>query len=144
MLDYGHMNDTNCIFCKIIAGEIPADKVYEDADTVVMLDIKPINPGHLLVMPKEHHVNAYDLPSELIASMMKVAQKMALAQQKALGVENVNVYMNNGSAAGQMVFHAHIHVIPRHENDGYGLWHGKAYEDGRAKEVADKIKTALA
>lgn len=143
MLDSFYMNDTNCIFCKILTGEIPSERIYEDADTAVILDIKPINPGHLLVLPKNHHVNAYDLPEETIGAMMRTAKKMAMVQQKALDIENVNIYMNNGKDAGQVVFHAHIHVIPRHENDGYGLWHGKEYEPGKAEEISETLKNAL-
>ena len=137
------MKDPNCLFCKIVAGEIGADKVYEDADVYAFLDIKPVNPGHTLVLPKEHHVNAYDLPPELLGKMMQAAQKMTFALKDSLGVEDVNIYMNNGVHSGQAVFHAHIHVIPRHENDGYGGWHGTAYEEGQSAEIANKIKTAL-
>ena len=137
------MNTTDCIFCKIIAGEIPANKVWEDADTLVFLDIRPINPGHLLVLPKAHYVNIFDLPEETAAAMSRTAKKMAHLLQTSLGVTNANVYMNNGAAAGQMVFHSHIHVIPRHDNDGYGLWHGKAYEPGEAEKILETLKKAL-
>jgi len=134
------MNDTHCIFCKILRGEIPAEKIYEDSTTMAFLDIKPINPGHILVIPKEHYVNAYDIPSNIFAHMAETAQKMALAQKKSLEVENVNIYMNNGEHAGQVVFHAHIHVIPRHENDGYGLWHGKEITPAEMQAVSEKLR----
>ena len=138
------MKDTNCLFCKIAAGEIPCEKVYEDADTFAFLDIKPVNPGHLLVIPKEHYANIFEVPNELVTKMMETMKKMAHALKDGLGVEDGNIIMNNGAHAGQTVFHAHMHFIPRHEGDGKNnIWSGKAYEQGEADTIVTKIKTAL-
>lgn len=137
------MNTTDCIFCKIITGDIPAEKVYEDDTTLAFLDIKPINPGHTLIIPKEHHENLFDIPNETAEKIIVTVKKIAEGIKTGLGIENINIGMNNGSIAGQMVFHAHMHVMPRHENDGYEMWHGKEYESGEASDIANKIKNAL-
>ena len=133
----------DCIFCKIVAGEIPATKIYEDADVLAFLDIKPVNPGHALVIPKKHFQSIHDTPDELVAQMSIVAKKIAGAIQKNLGAEGVNIGMNNGKAAGQVVFHAHIHVMPRYGKDSFKLWMGKEYRTGERETVAEKIKTSL-
>ena len=138
------MKDTNCLFCKIASGEIPSSKVYEDADTFAFLDIKPVNPGHLLVIPKEHYENIFEVPTEILTRMIETMKKMAHALKDSLGIENGNIVMNNGEHAGQTVFHAHLHFIPRHPNDGNSnLWLGKAYEEGQANEIVEKLKNAL-
>jgi len=137
------MNDTECIFCKIARGELPAEKVYEDADTVAFLDIKPVNPGHTLIIPKAHYVNIFEAPEETLAKMMHTIKVVSHGIKDGLGIDNMNIGMNNGADSGQVVFHAHIHLMPRHKDDGYGLWHGKPYEPGQAHEVAEKIKKAL-
>jgi histidine triad (HIT) family protein len=119
--------------------------IYEDASTYVFLDQKPINPGHMLVVPKAHFTNIFDLPEETFVAMTKTAQKVAKGLATSLSIGDINVYMNNGAHSGQMVFHSHIHIIPRYENDGYGLWHGKEYPDaGEALAVGELIKKALA
>ncbi len=137
------MNDTDCIFCKIIAGEIPADKIYEDDNTFAFLDIAPINPGHTLVIPKNHHLNIFEIPEETLGQMMITVKKVAVALKESLGAENINLGMNNGKSAGQVVMHAHIHVMPRYEDDGYKLWHGKTYQEGESQKIAEQIKKAL-
>lgn len=136
------MNDT--IFGKIIRGEIPATKVYEDEHCVAFLDISPINIGHTLVVPRVPYKNIFELPEEILAHLFSVAQKIAEVQKSALGADGVNIMMNNDAAAGQVVFHAHIHVIPRYAGDGYEHWHSKRpYEQGEAEIVAEKIKSNL-
>ena len=137
------MNDTDCIFCKIIAGELPATQIWEDEKTQVFLTIAPVNPGHMLVVPKEHHVNVFDLPEETFAAMARTSQKMAGVVKAALNTEDVNIYMNNGKDSGQVVFHSHIHIIPRYKGDGHALWHGTEYKKGEAAKVADQLKKAL-
>lgn len=142
MIDLPHME--NCLFCKIVAGEIPAQKVYEDAGTIAFLDIKPVNPGHTLVIPKEHYANIFETPDSVTSEMLKTVKKIAHGIQKGLGIEHINITMNNGIHAGQSVFHAHIHLIPRHEGDGHRAWHGThAYTEGEALEIVEKIKKAL-
>ncbi len=134
----------DCIFCKIISREIPANIVYEDDFSLAFLDINPINIGHALLLPKEHYENIFDISEELLAKLSVNSKRLALAVKKSLNADGVNVISNNGHASGQLVFHAHIHIIPRYDDDGFTHWKGKrGYNDGEAKEVAGKIKTAL-
>jgi histidine triad (HIT) family protein len=136
------MND--CLFCKIIAGEIPCEKVYEDEHTLAFLDIKPVNFGHTLVVPKEHYLNALDVPEAVFMQMISTAKKVGHTFKKGLGVDDFNIAMNNGTNAGQMVFHAHLHVIPRVAGDGFAMWHGKrGYEGTESHDTAEKLKNAL-
>jgi histidine triad (HIT) family protein len=143
MLESGYMNDTNCLFCKIVAGELPCEKVYEDEKTLAFLDIKPVNPGHTLVVPKEHYANVFDAPEDAWCKVMQTARTIAHAISQGLPVGDVNIITNNGRHSGQVVFHSHVHVIPRHENDGHGTWLGTPYEEGQAKMIAEKIISAL-
>lgn len=135
------MND--CVFCKIIRKEIPAHIVHENGKSLAFLDIKPVNPGHVLVIPKEHYPDFASTPDDLLADIAVVAKKMAVAVQTATGSPAFNIGVNNGRAAGQLVDHMHLHVMPRHDGDGHELWHGKAYEEGEAAALAEKIKMAL-
>ena len=128
----------NCIFCKIIKGELPSTKVYEDADVLGFLDIKPVNPGHTLVIPKKHYTNIHDMPDELVGKVAVAAKKVADAILK-VGAKGVNIGMNNGEAAGQIVFHAHVHVMPRYGKDTFSLWVGKEYNGNEREQVAKKI-----
>jgi histidine triad (HIT) family protein len=135
--------ETGCLFCKIIAGGVPSEKVYEDADTLAFLDIKPNNPGHTLVVPKEHYRNIFDIPEDAWVAVMRTARHIAPAIQKAVNAGGVNITMNNEAPAHQDVFHAHVHVIPRHIGDPYKPWVGKPYTEGEAEVIAEKIKTTL-
>ncbi|MBP6884391.1 MAG: HIT family protein [Candidatus Pacebacteria bacterium] len=135
------MND--CLFCKIITGEIPCEKIYENETTLAFLDIKPVNPGHTLVIPKSHYVNTLEAPEEVMLEVMKTVKKVAHGIEKGLGVSDFNLAMNNGATAGQVIFHAHMHVIPRHEGDGQKLWHGTPYNEGEMQKIALKLKNAL-
>ncbi len=105
------------IFEKIIAREIPAHIIYEDEMVVAFLDIKPVHLGHALIVPKQPFVNAFDAPGDTLAQMMKVGSLIAKRLETTLGAEGVNLIMNNGAAAGQEVFHAHLHVVPRYQDD---------------------------
>ena len=111
------MKDSNCIFCKIANGEIPSATVYEDDDFRVILDLGPASKGHALILPKEHAANLYELPDELAAKAMVVAKKVGSVLAKGLNCDGLNVVQNNGEAAGQTVFHFHIHLIPRFKGD---------------------------
>ena len=111
------MKNENCIFCKIAAGEIPSATIYEDADFRVILDIEPASKGHALILPKEHYANLYELPEELASKVLVVAKKVVTAMTEVLGCDGYNVLQNNGEVAGQTVFHFHMHLIPRYEND---------------------------
>ena len=136
--------EKDCIFCKIVRGEIPSDKVYENEDTLAFLDIHPNNPGHTLVIPKVHSENLYDIDDHSLAAVMRTVQRVARAIKQAVGAGGINVAMNNEEAAGQVVFHPHLHVIPRFKEDGYSHWPKRSYAEGEAAAIAEKIRTALA
>lgn len=134
---------SDCIFCKIIAGELPSSKVYEDEFVVAFLDIQPTAPGHTLIVPKVHCDDVVGCNPDVLAHMVKAAQKVAPAVVKATGAEGFNLGVNNGRAAGQVIFHLHMHVIPRHNNDGLHLWPSGKYEEGKMAEMAEKIRAQL-
>ena len=115
------MKDNNCIFCKLANGEIPTATIYEDEDFRVILDANPAAKGHALILPKEHYANLYELDDELAGKSMILAKKMITKLTKALDCDGYNIVQNNGEAAGQTVFHYHVHMIPRHKDDKVGL-----------------------
>jgi histidine triad (HIT) family protein len=135
----------DCVFCKIVRGELPANKIYEDNDAVVFMDIGPIVKGHLLVVPKSHYAHLMETPAEVLAKLIVIVQKIARAQKKALQADGVNIVQSNGRAAGQVVDHVHFHIIPRFASDGHHWnWKPQKYADGGEVQVfADKIKNAL-
>jgi histidine triad (HIT) family protein len=132
----------DCLFCKIIKNEIPSTKVYEDEKVLAFLDISPVNIGHTLVIPKEHYRNALETPDELILELFKVGKKVAKSLQKN-GAHGINITLNNEKASGQTVFHTHLHVIPRFENDGHDSWTHKNYKKDEMPEIAKKITAEL-
>ncbi|HQU07851.1 MAG: hypothetical protein B7X04_02160 [Parcubacteria group bacterium 21-54-25] len=134
------MEDT--LFAKIIRREIPADVVYEDDETLAFLDIHPNNPGHTLVIPKEPAQNIFDISDEALSAMTRTARKIAPAIMRAVDADGMNLVMNNKKAAGQLVFHAHLHLIPRFADDGLRSWPRKEYAPGEAGAVAEKIRAA--
>lgn len=120
------MKKDDCIFCKIANGEIPSTTLYEDADFRVILDMGPATRGHALLLPKEHYGDLFELDEEVAAKALKAAKKIGARMKRALHADGLNVVQNNGEAAGQTVFHFHIHLIPRYENDHAGiLWEPK-------------------
>jgi len=133
----------NCIFCKIIKGEVGADKIYEDEYFLAFLDITPVNPGHTLLIPKEHHKNLFEIPDNTLCEIGPIIKKIAKAIKKATNADGINIGMNNEPAAGQIVFHSHIHIIPRFSDDGYKLWHGKEISSEQSKETAEKIRNFI-
>lgn len=135
------MEDT--VFAKIIRREIPADIVYEDGDVIAFLDIHPNNPGHTLVVPKQVVRNIFDVTEETFVSLMRAVRRIAPAVRDAVGAQGVNISSNHEAAAGQIVFHLHIHIIPRFTDDGLKPWSGKSYPPGEAQKVAEKIRSAL-
>ena len=137
------MTMTDCLFCKIIRKEIPAAFVYENHKTVAFLDIKPVNPGHVLVIPKEHSADFASTPADQLGDIAADAQKIGKAAMSALGAPGFNIGVNNGRAAGQLVDHMHLHVMPRFEGDGHELWHGTPYGEGEMEGVAKKLKEAI-
>ena len=135
------MRDENCIFCKIINGEIPSTKVYEDEEFVIMLDIGPATFGHVLILPKEHYANLFEMPEELLAKAMKLAKSFGDKLVKELHADGMNVVQNNGLAAGQTVFHFHMHLIPRYEKDVVGeLWTPGSLTEEEREEITQKLK----
>ncbi|MDO4465234.1 MAG: HIT family protein [Bacillota bacterium] len=112
------MKQDNCIFCKIIAGEIPSHTLYEDEMFKVILDVGPATKGHALILPKNHYANLYELPEEDAAQAIKLAKKMMIKMTNKLNCDGFNIVQNNGEVAGQTVFHFHMHLIPRYKNDG--------------------------
>lgn len=137
------MSATDCLFCKIAARELPAQIIYEDAETLAFLDINPINPGHALVIPKKHSMDIFEIDEESWAAVMKTSRIVAHALEKALKTDGINLGMNNRAGAGQMVFHAHVHVMPRFEGDPHKPWPGKPYAEGEFAAMGDKIRSAL-
>lgn len=130
----------DCIFCKIVAGEIPAHKVYEDDKVLAFLDITPVNPGHTLVIPKNHYDNFIDLPDVEAIEVIQRVKKIAQAVMRGTGVEGFNLNLNNGAVSGQVVPHVHWHIVPRFVGDGRELWYGNQYLEGEAQKIAEKIK----
>ncbi len=112
------MKQDNCIFCKIIAGEIPSQTLYEDEKFKVILDVGPATKGHALILPKNHYANFYEQPEEDSADTIRLAKKMMQQMTDKLKCDGFNIVQNNGEVAGQTVFHYHMHLIPRYKNDG--------------------------
>ncbi|OGG58486.1 hypothetical protein A2765_02015 [Candidatus Kaiserbacteria bacterium RIFCSPHIGHO2_01_FULL_56_24] len=137
------MNEPGCIFCKIVAGEAPAIKVYEDDATLAFLTIEPVNAGHALVIPKEHVANVFEVSKETWASVQETVRKMARAVEKGVGAHGVNIGMNNREHAGQVVDHIHIHIIPRFKDDGVELMGHHARREDEGESVARKIRAEL-
>lgn len=133
-----------CIFCRIVRGEIPATRVYEDADTLAFMDIGPIVKGHVLVIPKAHHDPLTSAPPETLHAVIATVQRIAAAQMSALGAAGVNVHQANGAAAGQVVPHIHFHVIPRFNDDGHRWnWASGRYDRPEEMEaLADRLREA--
>lgn len=133
------MADENCIFCKIIAGEIPSTAVYEDEDFRAILDVNPAARGHVIILPKKHAANIFELDEAEASKVFPIAKKIATAVMKTYHCDGVNILQNNGEAAGQTVFHLHVHVVPRYYGDGVNImW--KAGETPDLQAVADEIK----
>ena len=132
-----------CIFCKIVKGEIPCNKIYEDEKTLAFLDIGPVNKGHTLVIPKEHAEKIYELSKDSLDALMSSVQKVSLAIEKTLNCD-FNLINNNGEKAGQVVKHVHIHIIPRRDKEEFGIkWPSGKYAEGEDKEILEKIRNNL-
>lgn len=133
-----------CIFCKIVAGEIPAAKVYEDELTIAFMDIGQVNPGHVLVACKRHAATVLDLTPEEAAAAMQTAQRIAHAAQQAFAPDGITLFQANGAAGGQTVQHFHIHVLPRHEGDGVELaWPRKEPATHLLQGYAEQLRDAM-
>ena len=135
------MRDDKCIFCKIANGEIPSATLYEDEDFRVILDLGPATKGHALILPKNHFANLFEIPEDMDAKAFILAKKIAKKMKDVFGCDGVNIVQNNGVAAGQTVFHFHIHLIPRYEGDPAGVtWKPGTLTDEQREEILQKWK----
>lgn len=134
---------SDCVFCKIIAGSIPANKVYEDDAVIAFLDIAPIAHGHTLVVSKAHYPNLLATPAPVLLSVISAVQKIAPALAAATGAPDFNLGVNTGPAAGQVVMHTHVHLIPRRANDGLKSWPDGTYGPAEAAALASKIAAVV-
>ena len=135
------MEDT--IFSKIIRREVPADIVYEDDDTLAFLDVKPVSHGHTLVIPKKSVRNIFDADDATLAAVLRTVRKIAPAVRDAVGAHGVHINSNHEAAAGQIVFHLHFHIIPRHSRDEFNFWPHKDFPKDAAAVLAEKIRANI-
>ncbi len=134
--------DPDCLFCKIVAGELPATVVAEDDRTVSFMDINPATPGHALVVPRDHATDLLSIPAEDLEAVSVAAQRLAHRAKEALGADGVNLLNSCGAAAWQTVFHFHMHVIPRYEDDPLRLpWVPGPGDEGEIKATGEKLRT---
>jgi histidine triad (HIT) family protein len=134
----------DCIFCKIVAGQIPALKIYENDHVLSFLDIGPLADGHLLVIPKKHYSRLDEMSGDEVAAVARVLPELADAVVRATGAQGYNVLQNNGRVAGQLVDHVHFHIIPRMPDDGLGYrWNAKKYPAGKDKQLQQEIIAEL-
>ena len=132
-----------CLFCKIVKGELPSSKLYEDEDTLAFLDLFPVNKGHSLVIPKEHYETIFDVPANILAKVSSVMKNVADAVKKGVNADGVYIAQSNGKDAGQVIPHIHFHVIPRFKGDRLKLWpHGK-YGEGEIEKFKEDISKFL-
>lgn len=137
------MRDENCIFCKIAAGEIPSNTIYEDDEFKVILDLAPAAKGHALIIPKEHYADIYEIDEDVAAKAMKLAKKLVMHMTDALQCDGFNILQNNHEVAGQTVFHFHMHLIPRYKNaknKDILKWSEESFSEEEMKEIRDAIK----
>ncbi|MFH1916477.1 MAG: HIT family protein [Nanoarchaeota archaeon] len=132
-----------CIFCRIIKKELPSEIVYEDDEVVAFLTIGPVNKGHTLVVPKKHVVNLFDMDEATVGHVFSAVKKLVHPVTNAFNAHGANVSINNNEASGQIVMHAHAHIIPRYSTDKLAMWPHKTYADGEMKETGEKIRKEL-
>ena len=138
------MSDESCIFCKIVKKQTPSSIVYEDESVLVFADIRPLNMGHTLIIPKAHCVDIFDIPQELLSQIHKVSKQIAFAVKKATNADGISIIQQNGKAAGQDIFHIHVHVIPRFEGQKLRSFNElKEVDRASLDEMAKKIKHHL-
>lgn len=134
----------NCVFCNLANGIWDSATLYEDTDFRVILDLGPAAKGHALILPKAHYANIYEIPEELAAKAIVLAKKMAGIMTEALGCDGFNIVQNNGEAAGQTVFHFHMHLIPRYNGDDAGFgWKTKELDEATKEEVLAKVQARM-
>ena len=133
----------DCIFCKLANGVFETNTLYEDDQFRVIFEASPATKGHVLVIPKEHYANVFEIPEDLIADAYKVAKKVATALKEVTGCEGINILQNNGEVAGQTVFHLHIHIIPRYEKGEMVQWTPGELDEAAVKEIIERSKGLL-
>lgn len=134
----------DCIFCSIVAGKVPAEIVYSGHRVLAFLDVQPIHPGHVLIIPKQHYSDLIGLPGEYHEEIMAAAQTIAGALIRSLDLKGFNLFSNNGAIAGQSVFHFHLHVTPRYQDDNIRFVHGtKMYGPGEMTLLGSRIRQAI-
>ena len=133
----------DCIFCKIVKGDIPSSKLYEDKTTLAFLDIGPVNKGHALVIPKAHYETILDIPDQLLKEVIVTVKKVTDAVKKGVKADGINIGMSNCKDAGQLVFHAHFHIMPRFKGDGLKLWPQGKYKEKEMEEARVAVKKFL-
>ena len=134
---------TECLFCKIVKGELPSSKIYEDEDTLAFLDLFPVNKGHSLVIPKEHYETIFDVPSDILSKVSPVMKNVADAVKKGVNADGISIAQSNGKDAGQVIPHIHFHVMPRFKDDGLKLWPQGKYEEGEMDKFKEDISKFL-
>jgi histidine triad (HIT) family protein len=136
--------DTDCVFCKIIEGELPSMRVYEDDRTLVIMDINPVNSGHCLVIPKAHAPTLWDADPVDLQAAIVAAQKVAVALKTVVKPDGLNMLQANGAAAFQSVAHYHLHLIPRWNNDGKGFdWSLVPGDRGQIQAIGERLREAI-
>lgn len=135
------MND--CLFCKITKREIPSYVVYEDDTALAFLDVTPVNHGHVLLVPKEHSRNILEIDDNTLKELAPLIKKIALAVKEGTGADGINIHINNEPPAGQVIFHTHIHIIPRFSDDGLRMWRGQEVPENILEESSEKIKNKI-
>ena len=138
------MSPSDCIFCRIVSGEISSTRIWETPEFLAILDVAPLSPGHTLVVPKCHYESMVDVPPELLGRMIQPFPRLAKAIMLATGATGLNVLQNTGVSSGQAVFHLHFHIIPRRQGDGLGYrWNAGKYVAGQADSMQADIIEAL-
>src|SRR5260370_31491755 len=136
--------DPDCIFCRIVAGDIPCFKLFEDSETLAFMDINPVHDGHALVIPKAHYPTVFDIAPEAFAAAARIAARVAKAVNAALKPDGLNLVQSNGPGAAQSVGHFHIHVLPRRLGDGLLVnWTPKPGDHARIGEIAERVRRQL-
>ena len=132
-----------CLFCKIVKGELPSSKLYEDEDTLAFLDLFPVNKGHSLVISKEHYENIFDVPADILSKVSSVMKNVADAVKKGVNADGISIAQSNGKDAGQVISHIHFHIMPRFKDDGLKLWPQGKYEEGEMDKFKENISKFL-
>lgn len=138
------MKKEDCVFCKIVSGDIPSNTIYENSEFKVIMDASPAAKGHVLVLPKEHYKDIYDIDAETAGKLFQLAAVVARALKEVLNCDGLNILQNNGVIAGQTVFHFHMHLIPRYEGDDVTVkWEGHSMDADERDQLRRDIRKAL-